>query len=154
LKSGFLALLTAVLTASLPAAAQDKALIIREAVILMPSEKDESDFSVRPREKPWARGRLTIVNQGSEDDRLLEVETPAARSATIWGFVQERDVMELRPNKLLVVRAGHTVSIDETDNFLEFGGVTVPLVAERTVPATLVFEKAGRIDVTFRVSAR
>ena len=48
---------------------------------------------------------------------------------------------------------GQTVELKPGSYHVMFFGLKAPFVKDRQVPATLVFEKAGRIDVEFQVEA-
>ena len=72
---------------------------------------------------PWATatpqgakvgvGYITIINDGSQADRLISVTSPAARKVTIHASVKEGDVVKMRPlDKGLEIKAGETVEIE------------------------------------------
>lgn len=91
---------------------------------------------------------FTVVNPGSEADRLLRVETAAARVAETHESVDEGGMMRMvaRPEGF-EVPAGGTLE-------LQPGGKHVMLMETRPaadaagrIPLTLVFERAGRIEV-------
>lgn len=99
-----------------------------------------------------AAGYMRIDNPGRDADRLLEVETGAAGRVEIHEMEEVDGVMRMRELEggLDVPAAGQVE--------LEPGGYHLMLVEPREgleageeVDATLVFERAGRLEVTFEV---
>jgi copper(I)-binding protein len=97
---------------------------------------------------------LTVVNPGPESDRLLRVETGAARAAETHESVEEDSVVRMvaRPEGF-EVPAGGTLELAP-------GGKHIMLIEPReleaaagTIPLTLHFERAGAIEVQAAVSA-
>lgn len=95
---------------------------------------------------------LTVVNPGQESDRLLRVETAAARRAETHESREENGVMRMRPHpEGFAVPAGGTLA-------LEPGGKHIMLVEPRDaagekIALTLHFEKAGAVAVQAPVTA-
>jgi periplasmic copper chaperone A len=97
---------------------------------------------------------LTVVNRGAESDRLLRVETTAARAAETHESVEENGVVRMvaRPEgfevpaggKLELAPAGKHVMLIEPRELQPAAG---------TIPLTLYFERAGAIEVQAAVSA-
>lgn len=91
---------------------------------------------------------LTVVNHGPESDRLLRVETTAARAAETHESLHEDGVVRMVPRpEGFEVPAGGTLA-------LEPGGKHIMLIepqavrkAAGTIPLTLHFERAGAITV-------
>lgn len=97
---------------------------------------------------PVAGGFMTITNTGSEDDRLVSVETPIARQGQIHEMAMDGDVMKMRQlADGLVIPAGESVELAPGSYHLMFMGLTGPVVEGEEVPVTLTFEKAGTIVV-------
>lgn len=104
---------------------------------------------------PTARvggGYMIIRNSGSAPDRLQSVTSPAAKTVEIHSSTMEGSVAKMRhlgdglevPAKadtLLAPGALHLMFIEPTTSF----------DVNRPVPVTLIFEKAGKIEVTFEV---
>ena len=91
---------------------------------------------------------LTVVNPGPESDRLLRVETGAARAAETHESLHENGVVRMvaRPEGF-EVPAGGTLELGP-------GGKHIMLIEPRalqeaagTIPLTLHFERAGAIEV-------
>jgi copper(I)-binding protein len=105
-----------------------------------------------PAAAPVAGGFLTVQNTGAADDRLLAVETGAAQRVEIHEMRHEGEVMRMRQlADGLALPAGRTVVLQPGGYHLMFIQPARPFVADGQVPATLVFEKAGRLPVVFEV---
>lgn len=103
---------------------------------------------------PVAGGFLTIVNTGSEDDRLVSVSADFARESQIHEMAMEGDVMKMRAlSDGIVIPAGETVVLEPGGLHLMFMGLEAALVEGETVPVTLTFEKAGTVTVDLHIGA-
>ena len=102
-----------------------------------------------------AAGFLTIANQGQEDDRLIKAETTISTMTQIHDMKMEGDVMKMfeRPEGI-VIPAGSTVELKPKSLHLMFMGLAKPPVEGEHFTATLTFEKAGSVEVTFDVKAQ
>ncbi|WP_181705992.1 copper chaperone PCu(A)C [Chthonobacter rhizosphaerae] len=112
---------------------------------------------------PWARatpagasvggGFLTIRNTGGEADRLVGGEAPFSERFEIHQMAMDAGVMKMRPlAEGLEIPAGGEVRLEPGGYHVMFVGLKEPLVAGKTVTATLVFEKAGRVTVEWPVA--
>jgi uncharacterized protein YcnI/copper(I)-binding protein len=112
---------------------------------------------------PWTRatpggakiagGYLTITNNGKQPDRLVSVTTGAADHAEIHEMSMTGGVMKMRPlENGLTIKPGETVAMKSGGFHMMFMGLKQPLKEGETIKATLVFEKAGKLDVTFNVA--
>ncbi|MTH34648.1 DUF1775 domain-containing protein [Paracoccus limosus] len=98
-----------------------------------------------------AGGFLTIHNRGAAD-RLVEVSTALADHVEIHEMVMQGDVMTMRPQPDgLPIPAGQTVELKPGGYHLMLMGLKQPLAQGETVPLTLTFEKAGKLDATLQV---
>ena len=99
-----------------------------------------------------AGGYLTIANTGSAPDRLMTVEASLAGSIEVHEMSNADGVMRMKalPDGL-DLPAGQTVELKPGGYHVMFTGLKEPLKAGVSIPATLVFEKAGRVAVTFTV---
>jgi copper(I)-binding protein len=109
---------------------------------------------------PWSRaagqggtgaGFLAISNRGAVADRLLSASSPAARVTEIHAHVRDGDVMRMRPVPAIDLPPGQTVSLQPGGLHLMLIGLTRPLQAGQSVPVTLVFERAGAVQVELAV---
>ncbi len=107
-----------------------------------------------PPTAPTAGGFLIITNAGVTPDRLVAARTTAADQAEIHQMKMEGDVMRMRElDHGLEVPAGATVTLAPGGNHLMLIGLKAPLKTGMRVPVTLVFEKAGSIDIELDVQA-
>ena len=114
--------------------------------------------------QPWARataptapaggGFLTITNRGTATDRLIAVRTPVAEQAQIHEMKMDGSVMRMRElERGLEIPAGATLTLAPGGFHLMLMGLKKPLTKDTRVPLTLVFEKAGTIDVELAIEA-
>jgi copper(I)-binding protein len=107
-----------------------------------------------PSTAPSAGGFLTLTNKGDGPDRLIAVETSAARLAEVHEMKMDGAVMRMRAlENGIALPPGRTVEFKPGGYHVMFIGLKAPFVKDQKVPATLVFEKAGRVEVEFEVDA-
>lgn len=100
-----------------------------------------------------AGGYLSIVSQGAAD-RLLSAASPVADKVEIHEMTMQGDVMTMRPQpEGLAIPAGETVELKPGGYHLMMLGLKQPLVEGETLPMSLTFEKAGKVDITLQVRA-
>ena len=113
---------------------------------------------------PWARatpptaptggGYLSVKNTGTEPDRLMSASSPAAGAVQVHEMKMEGNVMRMRElDGPLEIKPGETVTLAPGGMHLMMMGLKAPLKQGEKVPLTLVFEKAGKIDVELLVEA-
>ena len=114
-------------------------------------------------EDPWTRatapgqavagGFMTLVNGGA-DDRLLRASSPVAKEVQIHNTSTDGGVMRMRhlPDGV-AVPAGARVEFKPRALHLMFMELKAPIAVGSTVPVTLEFERAGKVETTFRVQA-
>jgi periplasmic copper chaperone A len=102
-----------------------------------------------------AAGFVTITNQGQEDDRLIKAETAISSMTQLHDMKMEGDVMKMFeiPGGI-AIPAGSTVELKPKSLHLMFMGLRTPPVEGEQFTATLTFEKAGSVEVTFDVKAQ
>ncbi len=102
-----------------------------------------------------AGGFLTVTNTGAEDDRLVAVEADFPR-VEIHTTQMDGDVARMmRLENGVVVPAGDTIMLQPGGHHVMFMGLGGdPFEVGEKVPATLVFENAGRLEVMFDVEER
>lgn len=111
---------------------------------------------------PWSRatppsaqvggGYLSIVNSGAEGDRLIAVRSPVARRVEVHEMKMDGSIMRMRAvENGLVIPAKTTVNLESGGYHLMFIELAAGFVKGAQIPATLVFEKAGDIDVVLEV---
>jgi uncharacterized protein YcnI/copper(I)-binding protein len=101
-----------------------------------------------------AGGGFNVRNEGADDDRLISAESPAAGRVELHEMTMENDVMKMRKlNDGIVIPAGETVALTSGGLHLMFMDVAEPFAAGQTVPVTLTFEKAGKVEYMLPVGA-
>lgn len=115
-------------------------------------------------EHPWSRatpngakvagGYLRIANTGTLPDRLLGGTFAAAANFEVHEMSMDGGVMKMRLlAKGLEIKPGATVEFKPGGYHLMFTGLARQLAAGETVKGTLVFERAGTVEVEFKVEA-
>ncbi len=113
---------------------------------------------------PWSRatppgakvggGYLKITNKGTEPDRFIGGASPAVAKLEIHESTTTDGVARMRQVKDgLVIEPGATVDLAPGGTHLMLVGLTGPLKKGEKFKATLVFERAGSVDVEFAVDA-
>ncbi len=98
-------------------------------------------------------GYLTIVNTGEEADALLAIEADFPR-VMLHNTVMDGDVAKMEHMMSVPIGPGETVTFEPGGMHVMFMGLNGdPLEDGEQIPAVLVFENAGRLDVVFNVEA-
>ena len=111
---------------------------------------------------PWSRatppgaqvagGYMTIINHGSDADRLVSISSDISGKAEVHAMTVKDGVMTMRPVEGgLEIPAGATVALKPGAFHVMFLDLKTPPQQGKTFPATLTFEKAGSVDVEFAV---
>ena len=96
-------------------------------------------------------GYMTITNSGDTADTLIEVKADFPR-VEIHETVEEDGVAKMNHVGRIDIPAGETVMLKPGGLHVMFMGLDGdPFVEGETIPATLVFENAGRLEVVFNV---
>ncbi len=114
--------------------------------------------------KPWARatpggakvggGFMTITNTGREPDRLVGGSAEISRNFEVHEMKMEGNVMRMRAlDKGLEIKPGETVELKPGGFHVMFIDLHQPLKQGATIKGQLVFEKAGKVDVEYRIEA-
>ncbi len=107
-----------------------------------------------PKTAMAAGGFLDITNQGGTDDRLVGVEGPFMRTMLHESKVTD-GVATMSHVMGIEIPAGATVSLAPGGYHIMFMGLNGdPLEVGEEVPVTLVFEKAGPVEVVLTVEPR
>lgn len=112
-------------------------------------------------ENPWARASvgtarptaayLTIHNLGRNDDVLIGVETPVAGMAEVHKIETKDGIASMGPAGPVAVPAGASVRLAPGGLHAMLMSLKRPLKEGSAFSLTLVFEKAGRIEVSVPV---
>lgn len=104
---------------------------------------------------PGARvggGYVSITNTGKEADRLIGGTTPVAGRLEIHEMAMEGDVMKMRQlTEGVEIPAGETLELKPGGFHLMFQDIKEPFKEGQSLPVTLEFEKAGKVELVFPV---
>ncbi|HEY4135912.1 MAG TPA: copper chaperone PCu(A)C [Alphaproteobacteria bacterium] len=113
--------------------------------------------------QPWARATpgairtgavyLTVSTQGGAPDRLVGAETPRAGKAGLHAQIMDGDIMRMRDVKAVEVNPGEPAVLKPGGLHIMLEQLNAPLREKDHFPLTLIFEKAGRIDVDVTVQS-
>jgi copper(I)-binding protein len=110
---------------------------------------------VTPKGAPVAGGYLTIVNTGTAADRLVGGSSPLASRFEIHRMTMDQGIMRMRPvTGGLEIKPGETVELKPGSLHGMFVGLKQPVEKGRPIKGTLVFEKAGSVEIEYAVESR
>ncbi|EME70915.1 hypothetical protein H261_05884 [Paramagnetospirillum caucaseum] len=95
---------------------------------------------------------MTINNHGGAD-RLLSAEAGISKSVELHTHVKDGDIYRMRKVESLAVPEHGSVALKPGGDHIMFIGLNAPVKEGATVPVTLVFEKAGKVQVQVPVQA-
>lgn len=132
------------------------ALLVVSAGLTHPLSAAEKGKTIQI-DKPWARASiikthpaaayLTIINLGGKPDRLVMVSSPVTENVSIHRSEMTNDVMRMKPVHNLPLEPGARVTVEPGGLHLMLTKLREPLRKGNSLPLTLTFEVAGRIDV-------
>jgi copper(I)-binding protein len=139
-------------------------LIAASALVVTAASAQDYKLGSLEISQPWTRatpstakaggGFLTITNKGTTPDRLVAVRSAVSDKAEIHEMKMEGNVMRMRElAKGLEIPPGATVELKPGGYHIMFMELKAPMAKDAKVPVTLVFEKAGSIDVDLQVQA-
>jgi copper(I)-binding protein len=97
-------------------------------------------------------GYLKITNNGTTPDRLVGGSSSVAGKFEVHATSMSGGVARMRElANGLEIRPGETVELKPGGNHVMFVGLKQPLERGKPFAATLQFEKAGKVEVEFRV---
>ena len=95
---------------------------------------------------------MVIRNRGSEPDRLLGARTGEAQAAELHGTtVTAEGVARMRPAEAVEIPPGGEAKLAPGGLHVMLVGLGSPLVEGTSFPMTLVFERAGEVEVKVMV---
>lgn len=111
---------------------------------------------------PWSRatpkgaqvgaGYLSIENTGAAD-RLISAECACSASTEIHMMKRDGDIMQMHQMADgLVIPANDTYQLQPGGVHLMFIGLKYQLITEQSIKVRLTFERAGSMDVEFKVA--
>jgi len=104
--------------------------------------------------QPVAGGFLSVVNSGSEADRLVKITSDVSGNIQLHDMKVENGVMKMGevPGGIEVA-PGATVELKPGGLHVMFMDIKAPFKEGETVKAVLTFEKAGDVAVEFKIDA-
>ena len=111
---------------------------------------------------PWARatpkgasvggGYMTITNNGTAPDRLIGGSSPVANQIEVHEIVDVDGMAKTRPvANGIEIKPGKTVELKPGALRIVMLGLKEPLKLGQKIKGTLVFEKAGPVEVVYNV---
>ena len=98
---------------------------------------------------PSSAAYLSITNHGAMDDRLLAVESSLARKTELHTMEVTNGVMKMRQiDGGIAIPAGKTIELAPGGFHVMLIGLKAPLNGGENYQMTLVFEKAGKVELT------
>jgi copper(I)-binding protein len=130
----------------------------------MPAQAEDATIGSLKISAPWARatpkgasvggGYLKITNTGTAPDRFIGGATDVAGRFEVHEMKMEGSVMKMRPVAGgIEIKPGQTVEFNPSGHHVMFVGLKKQLMKGDHFKATLVFAKAGKIDVDFSVAS-
>ena len=128
-----------------------------------PSRAQEHKAGPIEIQQPWTRatpkgaavagGYMKIVNRGTTPDRLIGGSSPVAGRFEVHEMAMAQGVMTMRRVNGLDVAPGQTVELKPGALHVMFMDLKQPLQKGARVKATLLFERAGPVEVEYVVEA-
>ena len=99
-----------------------------------------------------AGGFMAIVNNGTEADRLIGVESGiAAKNEVHESKVDANGVGTMEHVDAIEIPPGETVKLEHGGYHVMFMGLSGTLTEGERHKATLIFERAGRVEIEFEI---
>ena len=89
---------------------------------------------------------MTIETSGGPD-RLVAVASPLAGKVELHAHLHEGGVMKMREVEAIDVAPGKPAKLETGGLHIMIMDLKQPLKAGETIPLTLTFEKAGKVEV-------
>ncbi len=133
------------------------------AMIAVPACADDYKLGTLQIAGPWTRatpkgspvggGYLKITNTGTAPDRLLAGTSNVADRFEIHEMSMDGGVMKMRPLAGgIEIKPGETVELKPGGLHVMFVGLKKQLQQGERVKGTLLFEKAGKVDIEYQVA--
>lgn len=114
---------------------------------------DDAFARVSRPDAPAGAAFMTIHNMGDADDRLVDVKSPVAQMVQLHTHKETADgVMRMmHVEEGFEVKAGMMHALARGGDHVMFMGINGPINEGDEIPVTLVFEKAGEIEIMITV---
>jgi periplasmic copper chaperone A len=111
---------------------------------------------------PWTRitppsaqvagGFMTLTNTGTAPDKLLSGASPVSGRIEVHEMSLDGGIMKMRELvQGLEIKPGETVELKPGSFHIMFMDLKEPIKGGSTVKGTLVFEKAGAVEIEYKV---
>jgi len=100
---------------------------------------------------PTAAAYLTITNNGTTADSLVAVSSPMASVGMLHRMDLSGGIASMQMVPAIDIPPGKTVRLAPDAFHVMFVTLKQPLKAGETMPVTLIFQKAGRLDAALPV---
>lgn len=121
---------------------------------LGPIQVDHAWMRATPKGADSAAGYCRIINSGTTADRLVGGSSAVASRVEIHEMTMVDGVMKMRPLPAgLEIKPGETVELKPGSLHANFVGLKQQLKQGDHIKGTLVFEKAGSLDVEMTVES-
>ncbi|MEM8744131.1 MAG: copper chaperone PCu(A)C [Pseudomonadota bacterium] len=113
-------------------------------------------------QSPWVRttipdrpsaGYMKIQNTGGTADAIVSASSPDAERIELHTHLMENGVMKMRPVEKIEVPANGSAELKSGGLHLMIFGVKKPLKDGEALPITVVFEKAGPVEMDFKITS-
>jgi periplasmic copper chaperone A len=95
---------------------------------------------------------LTLENKSSSADSLVSVKTTAANLVEMHTMSMENNVMRMREISSIDLKPGEKITMQPGKSYhLMLLGLKAPLKAGDKLPLTLIFKKAGKVELAVSV---
>jgi len=93
---------------------------------------------------------MTIKNNGTTSERLLGGSTDAANAFQLHSMVMENGVAKMRELPSVEIKPGETIAFTPGGSHTMFVNLKHPLSKSERVNGTLIFERAGKVQIEYR----
>ena len=143
-----------------------RTLLFAAVIALVASAVEAHDYKIGSLEigHPWTRatpkgasvagGYLKITNTGTAPDRLTGAKSEIAPRVEIHEMAMSGSTVQMRHLKGgLEIKPGETVELKPGSFHIMFMNLKQPLEKGQRIKGTLIFEKAGAVEVEYVVEA-
>jgi copper(I)-binding protein len=117
-------------------------------------EVDHPWTRATPKGASVAGGYVKITNKGTQPDKLVGGSAEGAGRFEIHEMIMEGGIMKMRPvSGGLTIKPGESVELKPGSYHLMLMDLKSQLQQGKSVKGTLVFEKAGKVDIEYAVEA-
>jgi copper(I)-binding protein len=107
-----------------------------------------------PRGAGVAGAYMTVVNKGTEPERLIGGSIPGVSRFEVHRMVMDGNVAKMRPVEGgIEIKPGESVALTPSTLHVMLIGLKQPFQQGQHVTGTLMFQKAGKVDVEFIVES-